>query len=253
MRKQRKLLAALTTAGLMTASLAFTATARASDWDYADPASWGGTCASGMEQSPIDLTLARPGRLNELRMRYDSWALNVENNGHTVQVNVAPGSTLRVGDSTYYLLQYHFHARSEHAIDGQLRPMEMHLVHMNKRGQLAVVGVMIRESHDNDENETLARILAAATHEVGKTAVSGNDIRTEELLPRNTEDYWAYNGSLTTPPCSEGVKWHVLKRSIRASHEQIEAFEHLMHHDGHENRRPLQPINDRTLRISSDD
>lgn len=239
--------------------------AAAVEWSYAGadgPAFWHelsadfAACESTAtsKQSPvnIDTSLTAIIPLRKLKTDFDSYPLNVENNGHTIQVNYAPGGTTTIKNGDYHLLQFHFHTDSEHAIDAALSPMEIHFVHMNSKGQLAVIGVMVTEGA---HNEALQVILANAPAHAGEKHALHNDnapaINVSALLPASKiKNYYHYSGSLTTPPCSEGVSWYVASDPITASLEQLEGFRHLMVHDVGQtgNNRPLQPLNDRVIK-----
>lgn len=201
-------------------------------------------CADGSTQSPIDLTAATGEDLPDIVFNYGESHLNILNNGHTVQVNYDEGSSITVNDVKYDLIQFHFHAESEHTIDGQHYPIEFHLVHRNAEGGLAVVGVMVAEGA---ENPAFADILAnAPAKETPVAVVDGVMVAAAKLLPAG-HLYYAYEGSLTTPPCSEGVKWHVLATPIEMSAAQIEALASVLHH----NFRPVQPLHERTLVVDT--
>ncbi len=213
-------------------------------------------CSEGQEQSPINIVsglisgLTTNANLQGLKTKYDSAALNVQNNGHTIQVNMAPGSTIKTPTGRYSLLQFHFHFESEHSVDDAHTALEAHFVHMNKKGQLGVLGVFIKQSHDGEENKALKIILANASHEVAIKDLN-EELDLENLLPDDDiEDFWHYKGSLTTPPCSEGVKWYVAKKHIHASHTQIETMATLLHHNSY---RPTQPLNGRAIYDVKDD
>lgn len=205
------------------------------------------TCCEGMEQSPINIVGgdAQPGVLAPLEFSYPPVSVEVINNGHTVQANVPEGAcTLTIGNETYNLLQFHFHTPSEHLMDGEEYPMELHLVHQSAGGVLAVVGVFIEPG---DENAELAKFWGSipATEEETATA---NGFEISQLLPENRATY-RYGGSLTTPPCSEGVRWNVFGAPIAMSAEQIDAFISIFSGEAFPdgNRRPLVPLNDRTV------
>lgn len=227
---------------------------QASEWNYNlsdtvhGPYAWGSiegyeTCGTGQKQSPIDLNKASRADLSKISFNYKDAALNVVNNGHTIQVNVDNGSTITIGKETYRLLQFHFHAPSEHSKYGYRYPMEVHFVHVNNAGVLAVVGAFIKEGREND---VIGAIWKLAPHEAG-TVSSTSTIKQRRLLGGYDagEEYYNYSGSLTTPPCSEGVRWHVLEDAIEASAEQIQHFVELLH-DGH-NSRPVQELNGRKV------
>lgn len=222
-------------------------------WSYEGaegPAHWGElssdytVCTDGSTQSPIDLTAADGEDLPDIVFNYGESHLNILNNGHTVQVNYDEGSSITVNDVKYDLIQFHFHAASEHTINGEHYPIEFHLVHRNAEGGLAVVGVMVAEGA---ENPAFADILAnAPAKETPAAVVDGVMVAAAKLLPAG-HLYYAYDGSLTTPPCSEGVKWHVLTTPIEMSAAQIEALASILH----DNFRPVQPLHDRHLVVDT--
>ncbi len=218
------------------------------EWGYTGDAGadrWGrlspdfALCDSGKNQSPIDITGALDTSLKPLRMHYGKTMYEVIHNGHTVQVNSQPGSVLHLEGKEYELKQVHFHAPSENHIDGKSFPMEAHFVHADAEGNLAVVGVMFETG---DKNEALARYWQ---HMPGKHSRKPlkKTVQAGGLLPENLEDYYRFNGSLTTPPCSEGVKWMVLKTPVMASDKQIQQFTEAVG----VNNRPVQPINARVI------
>jgi len=218
-----------------------------SNWSYAGdtgPKHWGklseaySTCKSGNNQSPIDLrdvkALGTQG-LASLDIVYKEVPLKIINNGHSIQVNYPLGSYIKVGGHRYELLQYHFHTPSEHYKEGFAYPMEMHFVHKDGDGHLAVMGVLFQEG---EANPHLNGLLKRLPKEMGKQEIY-NDLKLNpaNFLPANTE-FYKYSGSLTTPPCSEGVYWMVFKQPIEASAEQIIKMNELMG----ENARPVQPM-----------
>ncbi|MEO8084544.1 MAG: carbonic anhydrase family protein [Ardenticatenales bacterium] len=218
-------------------------------WSYSGetgPDHWGtleadfGTCASGQEESPIDIPSASTLNSTGLEFHYAPGPLTIVNNGHTIQVNVPAGSSATIDGQRYDLAQFHFHNPSEHLVDGQNTPLELHLVHKNAAGGLAVVGVFIKEGA---ENAALKSVFDNLPAEAGDPkAIDGATVDPGALLPAD-HAYWRYNGSLTTPPCSEGVKWHVMKASIEASAGQIAAFKAI--YSG--NARPVLAMNARTF------
>lgn len=215
-------------------------------WTYSEAGKWGDefpTCKSGQEQSPINITEAATDvDLPPITFDYAAQGNEIVNNGHTVQVNI-PSYSITVGSETYKLLQFHFHERSEHQIGGEWYAMEMHLVHRSDAGKLAVVGVMLKE--DTVDNPNLAPIWAHLPSGAGEhpTKETQGFIELATLLPES-KDYYTYNGSLTTPPCSEGVKWIVLKKPIKVGQGQLTAWKTLM---VDETSRPLQQLNARTV------
>jgi carbonic anhydrase len=221
-------------------------------WGYADetgPEHWADlsedyiTCKIGEKQSPIDLREFVKAELPPLEFNYQTVPLKVANNGHTIQVDQKGAGRLKFQDQEYQLLQFHFHTPSEHHVAGQPRDMEAHFVHKNAQGQLAVVGVLIKSGK---ENEALKTVLEAMPKEVKEAKVKGAVINAGDILPRG-KNYQHYIGSLTTPPCSEGVRWIVMNEPIEMSPDQIEAFKTVFPN----NARPVQPLEDRFL-LNSD-
>jgi carbonic anhydrase len=218
-------------------------------WTYSGaegPEHWGGldaaysACASGRNQSPVDLTGMVEGELPALRLSYQPGGQEVVNNGHTVQINYAPGSTLEVDGHSFELKQFHFHAPSENVIEGKPFPMEAHFVHADAAGNLAVISVMFKVGAGNAE---LAKAWAQMPEAAGGKHALAAPVSATALLPAG-HDYYRFNGSLTTPPCSEGVVWLVMKDTATASQAQVEKFMHAMHHP---NNRPVQPLNARVV------
>lgn len=194
----------------------------------------------GKNQSPINLTGLISATLNPIMISYQAGGNEILNNGHTVQVSYAAGRSILVdGTHQYNLDQFHFHAPSENRIDGATYAMEAHLVHKDQDGNIAVIALMFTEGA---ENEALAKIWPSLP-ENGKTIKLNPPFDVAKLLPDN-HDYYRYNGSLTTPPCTEGVLWLVLKHSVTASKAQIDAFRNVMRHP---NNRPLQFLNARAV------
>jgi len=217
-------------------------------WGYEGaegPTHWGDlneaytACKDGMAQSPIDITNPSGAELGEITFNYVPSAVNILNNGHTVQVNYDQGSYIEVDGTRYNLLQFHFHAPSEHAIAGKLAEMELHLVHSDADGNLAVVGVMLYEGKENNAYHPVMDNLPA---EENPETNAGTTVNAFDLLP-NEKTYYTYPGSLTTPPCSEGVRWLLLNTPVELSSAQIEAYTDI--YLG--NNRPVQPLNDRTI------
>lgn len=200
-------------------------------------------CSLGQRQSPIDLPAAPVANLQKLSFHYDETALEVENTGTTIEVAAEPGNFLKIGKETYELVQFHFHTPSEHRRQGEEFPMELHFVHRNALGELAVVGVFLAEGA---ANPVIQQIWDNAPASHGTHEVEGATIDPEDLLPDNRE-FYRYAGSLTTPPCSEGVRWHVMHDAIEVSAAQVDEFRAFFPL----NARPLQPLNGRPV-LSSD-
>lgn len=220
-------------------------------WSYegeSGPEHWGelspdfAACAKGLEQSPVDIPANAPLNPADITFSYKPSAVNIFNNGHTVQVNYDAGSSIMLNGVQYDLLQFHFHAASEHAIGGQHQPLEIHFVHRNAQGGLAVVGVLLQPGA---ENSAYAPIFQNIPQQAGQpAAVVGASVDANAMLP-SQKGYWRYDGSLTTPPCTEGVKWLVMNTPVAVSDAQIAAFTTLFPH----NERPVQPFNSRTFLI----
>jgi carbonic anhydrase len=197
-----------------------------------------------MEQSPVDIPATAPVNPSGLRFDYQPSALNIVNNGHSIQVNVDAGSSLVVDGAAYPLVQFHLHSLSEHTLNGAPAAMELHLVHKDAGGRTAVVGVMIVEGARNPAYEP---ILAQMPPEEGEPQlIPGVTVNAGDLLPAD-ESYYRYNGSLTTPPCTEGVKWFVMAVPVEWSADQIASFRNLYDN----NYRPVQPLNERTFLLTS--
>jgi carbonic anhydrase len=216
------------------------------EWSYEGahgPAHWGGACAAGSQQSPIDLVGATPARITppELDWRPVESA-TILNNGHTIEAQFEGAGGLFLGETPYRLVQVHFHHRSEHAIGGRRFPLEAHFVHAAEDGGLAVIGVMIEEGA---HHQGLDQIWTAASPTAGERTTSGA-IDPRAFLPQGSSGFH-YAGSLTTPPCSEIVAWTVYAQPITASAAQIEAFARVFPN----NARPLQPRNRRFVLESS--
>lgn len=220
------------------------------DWGYdADngPLVWGDlspyyeSCRSGLEQSPIDIaSMIDTPLAPAIEIDYVATPLVIFNNGHTVEVEHEEGNSLMVGMDEWEVLQFHFHAASEHTFDDNSKRMEMHIVHSNESGDLAVLGAFIEEGMFNPDLEP---VFANLPREEGEpTLIMGQMVNLSAILPMDLSA-WRYDGSLTTPPCSEGVRWHVLKTPIQASASQIALFETVFDN----NYRPTQALNDRTL------
>ena len=232
--------------------------AEAPEWHYEGaegPANWGtlsptfAACSEGRNQSPIDITKATPAATAELRTTFPPAELHIAhhehiadgiNNGHTIQINYPDAETLTLGGVDYQLTQYHFHSPSEHTVDGKRFPMEMHLVHKSADDRLAVVGVFIAEgAHNKAFDPVWANLPGQKGVETHYPAVK---VDVDALLPTVRTSY-RYDGSLTTPPCSEGVSWIVMTTPIELSSEQVAAFTRLIK----DNNRPVQPLNGRTI------
>lgn len=211
--------------------------------DAHGPARWGelegaDLCSSGRNQSPVDISGATRAWQPSFQLAYSPAPLVLANKGHTVQVDYASGSSLRLDGKTFYLAQFHFHAPSEHHIQGRGTALEAHLVHKSDTGELAVLGVLIRRGRENAFlKQFWDRIPAKNCGENCTVRDSALEINVRELLPARL-DFYRYSGSLTTPPCSEGVRWLVLKDVVEASAEQIDRFNQAIGPSA----RPVQPL-----------
>ncbi len=194
----------------------------------------------GKNQSPINLTGIIEADLSPLTFNYKQGGEQVINNGHTVQVNYKKGSSITIDGKRFNLLQFHFHAPSENHINGQSYPLEAHLVHADKNGNLAVVAVMFKQGKSN---ELLAKAWQKMPNHAGEKYDITSKINVAELLPKN-RDHYRFNGSLTTPPCSEGVRWLVMKDTVDVSNAQLKRFKAALHGP---NNRPVQPLNARLV------
>ena len=220
-------------------------------WGYEGdigPDRWGGldpsfaVCDTGLEQSPIDLAGAISADADDggLDIQWQATEWEVVDNGHTIQINVAEGSSIALEGRQFSLVQFHFHLPSEHTVDGAASPMEVHFVHAAEEGDLAVIGVFMEAG---DEDPTIQGLWEAIPGpEAAPSAVGALD--PGALLPEG-RGYFRYQGSLTTPPCSEVVSWVVMTESISVSQAQVDAFAALYPM----NARPVQPLNEREIRL----
>jgi carbonic anhydrase len=217
-------------------------------WSYqghGGPAEWGeldpafATCQLGKLQSPIDIRGAKAADLPAIKFDYKPSPLRVIDNGHSIQVNYAPGSSIDVGGTRYELVQFHFHKPSEEKIDGNAHAMVAHLVHKGADGKLAVVAVLL---DDGGTNATIDTIWKNLPQEKGKEVAVNATVDAATLLPAD-HGYYTFQGSLTTPPCSEDVRWFVLKTPLKIAGSEITAFGKIYPM----NARPSQPLNGRTL------
>jgi carbonic anhydrase len=207
-------------------------------WGSLDPAY--AVCSTGKNQSPVNLTGMIESDLPPITINYKSGGHEIWNNGHSIQVNYNPGSTITVNGNEFELKQFHFHSPSENTIEGHFYPMEAHFVHADKEGNLAVIAVMFKAGEKNAE---LEKAWAHMPENAGEKRELPKSVNANFLLPHD-HDYYRFNGSLTTPPCSEGVWWLVMKYFHTASREQIDKFANAM---GHPNNRPVQPPNARAI------
>ncbi len=220
-------------------------------WDYygkTGPLGWGRLdpayrlCSQGKEQSPIDIHGAKLNKaLQPIEFHYMAASGELENNGHTIVFNVKPGSYIVANGVRYDLQQFHFHHPGEEAVDGKLTDMDIHLVHKSADGKLAVLAVRLSEDIAAP-NAIVAALWQHLPAEAGKTEKITDMINPGGLLPAD-RGYWTYMGSLTAPPCTEGVRWFVFEQPVTISRSQLRAFAALYRI----NSRPLQDRNGRRI------
>lgn len=220
--------------------------AKQTHWSYAGgegPDHWSkldpkfAACEEGREQSPIDLKWSKRRGERKLSFHYAAGPLHLVDNGHTIQVNVPVGSYVMIDGEKYSLAQFHFHAESEHTFSGKHFPLEAHFVHKNADGKLAVVGVMFEPGARNAGLEAVLLNMPGKVNQEKRVMAKFNPA---SLLP-SVHTHYQYSGSLTTPPCSEGVSWTVLNTPMSISEEQLAHFHRAYVH----NNRPLQEWHER--------
>lgn len=228
-------------------------TEKNTQWSYegtTGPEHWGELkpeykmCLNGQEQSPIDIKTEQIKSTvedsNHLQINYQPISFSIKNNGHSIEGKAnSSDDYLMLGESRYTLKQFHFHTPSEHQFEGKHADMELHLVHQNDQGQLAVVGIMIKEGQKNEGFAEMWENLPNSKNSQGDVQ---HTIDIKQLLPSDHSSF-RYMGSLTTPPCTENVQWIVMKQTIEMSKKQIETFHKLFP----TNNRPVQPINGREV------
>lgn len=216
------------------------------NWNYGTnngPTHWkefSSTCGKGIHQSPVNIIPGKTLKMNhayDLTMHDDITGLaKVIDNGHSIKVTPEHGGHIKLHGEIFDLLQYHFHGKSEHTIDGKRFAMVAHMVHQNpKTKQLAVVAVFFEEGAKN-------KVLEKIINHVGSTV----QLDAQDFVPLQTEHYYHYIGSLTTPPCSENVQWYLLKQPQEASEEQIKHFRKFYV----DNERPVQELHDRFIEVN---
>lgn len=222
-------------------------------WTYEGeegPEHWGAIqedyalCGAGKTQSPINISGAYNTDIVDISFDYSESALNILNNGHTVQANYDAGSSITYNGVTYDLLQVHFHHPSEHTIEDVATPLEVHFVHRDADGNLAVVGVMLTEGET--DNAAFAAVFDNLPAEESEVETLEATISAADMLPE-TATYFTYSGSLTTPPCSEGVRWLVMQEPVALGGAQIEAFSAIFEL----NARPVQSVNARDILLDT--
>ncbi len=218
------------------------------EWSYSGdlgPSHWAelsmdyAACGEGVEQSPVDFAGAMPSLLPALEVDYHPTPLVLTNNGHTIEVEYLEGSSLSLAGESWEVTQFHFHSSSEHTIQGNAAPMELHIVHRDPTGARAVLGTFIEIG---EHNEILAPVFDHLPSAGTTNEIEGVEINIGDALPPHLSA-WRYDGSLTTPPCDEGVRWFVLGTPIIMSASQVGAFTDFFHN----NARPTQLLNDRSI------
>ena len=225
-------------------------------WGYTDtegPEHWGDlspkfkTCKSGDNQSPVDIppqgnSALVNAKLDPIPFNYNMLTPStIVNNGHTVQVNMWSGGEITLDGTLFKLKQFHFHTPSENTVAGHSFPLEAHFVHQSDDGKLAVVAIMFVPG---DDDPTIANLWEKLPMKAGEE----NKLNNYTLKPLQFDDklknYYRYNGSLTTPPCTEGVRWIVMKQPYHISKQQVEKLQKALKHP---NNRPVQPLNARVI------
>jgi len=224
----------------------------AKHWSYSGdggPETWGSLkpefakCSTGQRQSPIDIRGGVTVNLDPVQFDYRGTGFNVVDNGHTVQVNIGGGNSIEVMGRRYELVQFHFHRPSEERINGRQFDMVAHLVHKDPEGRLAVVAVMLDRGSAHPLVQTVWNNLPL---EKGDEVAARSTMDLNDLLPTDRR-YYTYMGSLTTPPCSEGVLWMVMQQPVTISNEQIAVFSRLYPM----NARPIQSASGRLIKQSN--
>ena len=222
-------------------------------WSYAGatgPTHWAelekdfNLCGAGATQSPIDIRdeSVRASDLPHIEFHYQPSKLRIIDNGHTIQVNYAPGSFITVGEKRFELVQFHFHKPSEEKVNGKSYDMVAHLVHRDSDGHLAVVAVFLSAGggHNSLIDTLWGNLPKTKEAEIAVDAVT---IDAASLLPAD-HAYYTFAGSLTTPPCSEGVTWFVLQHPTTVSSDEVARFGKVYA----QNARPVQPLNGRQIK-----
>ncbi len=216
----------------LSAVIAASAAAQTANWSYfgkTGPLLWGKldpayrACSRGQEQSPIDIRNAHLNKsLQPIAFHYLAGPIRLENDGHTIVAHVNPGSYIVAGGVRYDLVEFSFHHPSEQAVRGKLTDMEVDLLHRGAGGRMAVVAVRLAEDAGNP-NATLAALWPHLPKTPGASEKVADLVNPGGLLPAD-RGYWTYLGSLTTPPCTEGVRWFVFEQALSMSRDQLRAF-----------------------------
>ena len=225
--------------------------AQATQWGYEGagaPENWGklspkfSICAAGRNQSPIDIKNTVDADLPPINFKYNMLSpADIINDGHTVQVNLWSGGEITLDGEQFTLKQFNFHTPSENTIDGKKFPLEMQLVHLNKKNEIAIVSILFEPGKDDDLLTTLWKNIPLKAGESHK--LDAKALKTMEFESK-LNSYYRFNGSLTTPPCTEGVRWIVMKNTRHVSQAQVLAFQKALTHS---NNRPVQAMNARVI------
>jgi carbonic anhydrase len=227
---------------------------QAAEWNYfgkTGPLGWGKldpaykTCSNGHEQSPLDIRGAHLNKsLQPIDFHYLAGTETLENNGRTIIVHVNPGSYIEAGGKRYNLIQYEFRTPSEEAVKGKLTDMSVQFLHKSDDGQMAILAVRLAENQDAP-NAVLATLFSQLPRKAGETTKITDLVNPGGLIPAD-RSYWTYMGSLTTPPCTEGVRWFVFQQPVTLSRTQLRNYTSLFRM----NTRPLQDSHGRQIEAS---
>lgn len=221
----------------------------ASHWSYEgrqSPEHWGElskafhVCHEGKYQSPVDINQVIHGNNPDLKIQFHTDTETIVNNGHTIMITVRDDDHLLLDGKKFTLRQFHFHAPSENHIEGKAWPLEAHFVHADDNNELAVLAVMFEEG---EENQALVPLIAAFPAKKNYPQVLNHGIDLSQLLPAD-QSYYRFSGSLTTPPCTEGVRWLVMKHPVTLSTSQLKMFQYALKYA---NNRPIQPLHGRMI------
>lgn len=224
----------------------------AAHWAYTGsngPEHWGdlspafSACKAGKNQSPINIDSdALDAELPAIKFKYNMLTpAKIINTGHSIQIDMWSGGEITVDTKVFKLKQFHFHTPSENTINGKHAPLEAHFVHLNDAGEIAVVAMLFEPGA---EDRTLTALVKSMPFETGKEVKLDSKALENMEGEFKTEEYFRFNGSLTTPPCTEGVRWIVMKKPMSISNSQLETFQKALKHP---NARPVQPLNARTV------
>lgn len=218
-------------------------------WDYKgsnSPENWGkisqefATCATGKMQSPINISdFKESAKPKKITFSYNATPKVEINDGRTIEVQYNKGAYIDINGHKYNLTQFHFHSPAENLSQGKQYPLEMHLVHQDKDGHLVVIGIWFKEGKENKILDSIWKVMPQKAGQ--KVKVSNIDL--QKLMPKNM-NFFHYSGSLTTPPCTEGVSWFIFKQPLEVSKGQIKKFQQIMKEP---NNRPIQPLNGRKI------